>query len=762
MGIFDSEYQYAAFSQTQPLIEDKDKRDTLGTFVVSAARHDDEDMVPNIIAATQAGLPGLANHYFKYGENKYYWGLPESNFTQFNVSEDDIKRAITLGSTGGVGSNVVTLERVFIPIDSAKVEAIKWLNKQSWYDVGKKENWIPDRYQGHAGTIDPLEFTAKREQLVNKHWLTIEAKITWHGPVDQYAPKFWTKRVEISNSTMFKTGLWAIYSRPSGSRPPTLGQEWHWPLRYSYVNYYPSAAFPESPISSTKSKFYPISVFWRDHLTYHSNDQWNKTLKGLLLKLNVQADDIFDSFVEALHNSGANNVNLIDFFIGFFVRLDTTFNKPYTDSNVRYVFELVKQLYQVRGFGRDVYEAYLKRVEEASGGSSSGGGTGTGPGTGLGPFTSTGSSFVRPPEYRMYVSEGNTPGVGGGFNFIFSWSLIEQYESTISHAHAESKFVQFQYAKPGSRHGSWVRGITYLPNNTELYESYLLVNPESKYIVNTKDGARSAKPEGGIWCPVSHDLLKELPFKDKERILQDGLCSVVYTVTKEEIKWYQSTFWKGMFIIITVATLGILSVVGIAGVLGAMGLTATAGFSMFTLAGYILQFAVGFLVQFAVNLNIDNPIIAGIVASLLTMGIGGIHGTGGAFSNNFNTAFANLTNVLSFEATSAIGLVSKINNFRSAYIQMEQMDDLEQMQEDMTLMSETERQEALEAAYSGLSTNLIDPHMELNRRLNMDGFETPEEFHNRTVKFNPGAELMEIPSKFVDLSLQLPRGIKNS
>ena len=731
MGIFDSEYEYAAFSQTQPLIEDEDKRDTLGTFVVSAARHDDEDITSNIIAATQAGLPSLANHYFKYGENKYYWGLPESSFKQFNVSEEDIKRVL--------GSNT-TIERLFIPIDSAKVEAIKWLNKQSWYDVGKKENWIPDTYQGHAGTIDPLDFTAKRELLVNRSWLTIEAKITWHGPVDQFAPKFWTKRVEISNSTMFKTGLWVIYSRPSGSRPPILGQEWHWPLRYSYVNYYPSAAFPESPISSTKSKFYPISVFWRDHLTYHSNAQWNETLRGLLLKLNVHSDDIFDSFEEALRTSGAKNVNLIDFFIGFFVRLDTTFNKPYTDTNVRYVFQLLKQLYQVRGFGRDVFEQHLQRVEDSQQDPDS-------------------TEQPRPPEYRMYVSEANSPG-SGGFNFIFSWSLIERYESTISHADAERKFIPFQ---PGNRrYGSWVRGITLQSNNTKLYESYLLVNAESKYIVNTKDGARSAKPEGGIWCPVSYDLLKKLPFKDKERILQDGLCSVVYTVTKEEIKWYQSTFWKGMLIIITIATLGILSVVGIAGVLGAMGLTATAGFSLFTLAGYILQFAVGFLVQFAVNLNIDNPIIAGIVASLLTMGIGGIHGTGGAFSNNFNTAFANLTNVLSFEATSVIGLVSKINNFRSAYIQMEQMDDLEQMQEDMTLMSETERQEALEAAYSGLSTNLIDPHMELSKRLQTDGFESPSEFMNRTVKLNPGAEVIQIPANFVEMSLQLPRGIKNS
>ena len=121
MGIFDSEYQYAAFSQTQPLIEDKDKRDTLGTFVVSAARHDDEDMVPNIIAATQAGLPGLANHYFKYGENKYYWGLPESSFTQFNISEEDIKRVL--------GSNT-TIERLFIPIDSAKVAGDQYYREQ--------------------------------------------------------------------------------------------------------------------------------------------------------------------------------------------------------------------------------------------------------------------------------------------------------------------------------------------------------------------------------------------------------------------------------------------------------------------------------------------------------------------------------------------------------------------------------------------------------------------------------------------------------
>ena len=478
-----------------------------------------------------------------------------------------------------------------------------------------------------------------------------------------------------------------------------------------------------------------------------------------MLKLNVHADDIFDSFMEALNNSGADNIKLLDFFMGFFVRLDVAALKPYTDPSAKYVFELVKQLDLSPGFGREVYEAYLKKLNDAqtdwentkppddpSGGWIPSGG---------------GPKRVNPPEQRMFVSEGNTPGVGGGFNFLFSWSLIEKYTSTISHVDAENKFVPFKNSTSSEPGGRWVRGITILSNGTRQYVSYLLINAESKYIVNTPDGARSARPEGGIWCPVSYDLLKKLPFKDKERILQDGLCSVVYTVTEQEIKWYQSTFWKGMFIIIAVATLGILSVVGIAGVLGAMGLAPTAGFSMFTLAGHILKFAVGFLVQTTLSLHIDNPIVVAVVSALLTMGIGGVNGTGGAFTTNFNNAWANFTKVLNFEATNVISAVSKLNSFRNAYIRMGDMDELMEMQEDMA-MSESEQQELLEDAYNGMTTSLIDPHMELNRRLSMDGFETPGEFHNRTVKFNPGAELMEIPSKFVDLSLELPRGVKNS
>ena len=144
MGIFDSEYEYAAFSQTQPLIEDKDKRDTLGTFVVSAARHDDEDMTSNIIAATQAGLPSLANHYFKYGQNKYFWGLPESSFQQFNIDEAAIIRAIGSGTSTGGLPKTPKIERLFIPVDAPTIEAIKWLHKQSWYSINKIRNNIPD------------------------------------------------------------------------------------------------------------------------------------------------------------------------------------------------------------------------------------------------------------------------------------------------------------------------------------------------------------------------------------------------------------------------------------------------------------------------------------------------------------------------------------------------------------------------------------------------------------------------------------------
>ena len=747
MGIFSSEYEYYAFSQTQPLIEDEDKQDTLGTFVVSAARHDDEEIPSNIVAACAAGLPALAFQYFKYGESKYFWGLPESSFQQFNINEADIKRVL--------GYNI-TIERIFIPVANRTIEAIRWLTKQPWYDVNKITNTVPDTYLGVAGTVDPLGFTVY-ESDIHKTWLRIEFPVTWQGPPNPAAPKVWGKDIQAPDSLYIKSGLWVIYSNPSGSRPTGLDPNLHWPTRYSYVNNYPSADFPDKPLLGQASKFYPIAIFWRDRHTYHAIPEWNKTLNELMRKLNVDADEVFETFKTALDDSNADNLKLLDFFLGFLFNFRHAIVRPYTDPEAKYAFEMVKNLHLTRGFDRDVYEDYLKAVQDAQ----------TDwentkppddPDGGWGP-AQDGPKRVNPPQQRMFVSEGNTPNVGG-FNYLLSWSLTEKYTSLISHADAESKFIPFKHTPPQSiipdftHQPNWVKGITILSNGDTQFVSYLIVNVESQYMVNTPDGARFAKPEGGVWCPISYDLLKKLPFKDKDQILQNGMCSVVYTVIEEEIKWYSSTFWKGMFIILTVATLGILSVVGIAGVLGAMGMTATAGFSMVTLAGYILQFAVSFLVQMTVSLHIENPIVAAIVTSVLTMGIGG---TGEAFTTNFNTAFSNLTNVLSFEATSIISLVSKVNTFRNAYIQMGEIDELEQMQEDMT-MSEAEQQQALDDAYSGLSTNLINPHMELSKRLQTDGFESPSEFMNRTVKFNPGAELMEIPANFVEISLQLPKG----
>ena len=235
MGIFSSEYEYYAFSQTQPLIGDDSKQDTLLTFVASALKHDEENLVGNIIAATRAGLPGTAYQYFNYGRNSYYWGLPESTYTSFELDTDSILDVI---------GHDKFIKETYLPIDGPFMAAIQYLNQQSWFSINLKEITLPLQIGGEYPTADPFSFSVTVSPNY-KNWITISFDITWPTPGANKPDVYNISVYDLANVQKLSSAVWIIYglkSQQNEPEPPGWDTDYVWPPSYqkSPQRHYPA------------------------------------------------------------------------------------------------------------------------------------------------------------------------------------------------------------------------------------------------------------------------------------------------------------------------------------------------------------------------------------------------------------------------------------------------------------------------------------------------------------------------------------------
>jgi hypothetical protein len=133
-GWFDSEYEYHAYSSMEPLLADEDKKDTLNSLVYAGTRDEKLSISQSVRGGMVNGLPYLIKRYYEQGETDYYWGLPSNNFYTININKEKILAALPEGST---------IIDIYMPLNSALVAVIEYLQAQSWWSVGAINLLIP-------------------------------------------------------------------------------------------------------------------------------------------------------------------------------------------------------------------------------------------------------------------------------------------------------------------------------------------------------------------------------------------------------------------------------------------------------------------------------------------------------------------------------------------------------------------------------------------------------------------------------------------
>ena len=158
-------------------------------------------------------------------------------------------------------------------------------------------------------------------------------------------------------------------------------------------------------------------------------------------------------------------------------------------------------------------------------------------------------------------------------------------------------------------------------------------------------------------------------------------------------------------------------------------------------------------------MGIDSPVVRMLFSAVI---MGGLElGFETFFSKVWQNLASPILNIFSGDIIKIISSIYSLSDFKSQIEQSRKLETLEEEQR-FAFLTEAERQAALEDAYIGLDRGIANPHLDLSRRLRTEFYETPDEFYARTMELNPGEKILQIPEKFVDLTMQLPMGINKS
>lgn len=96
-------------------------------------------------------------------------------------------------------------------------------------------------------------------------------------------------------------------------------------------------------------------------------------------------------------------------------------------------------------------------------------------------------------------------------------------------------------------------GYTYRKQVTDsVYEEVTVYNPSTVYRISGKKGHTAGVGDDELLIPVDRIITDQMAFKKKEELLTRALYLVVNTEIVVKVKWYQSTFFKVIVIIIAV------------------------------------------------------------------------------------------------------------------------------------------------------------------------------------------------------------------
>ena len=236
--------------------------------------------------------------------------------------------------------------------------------------------------------------------------------------------------------------------------------------------------------------------------------------------------------------------------------------------------------------------------------------------------------------------------------------------------------------------------------------------------------------------PISREYMDQhLTSLEREELLYDSFHFYFNAIKKEHTSFFEEVL---VFVLLVVSV--VISVITMMPMIAAAVSAGVAATGILILKLMIYKIIVDYAVEWIFE-NIENPVIATILAMIVTIAVGDVMG----FSDFGAMNLADRVVMLVTKLTDTISsyteyeynkMLEEYGEFEKAYT--ERIDDLQQLREEMGL----DPGSLPLVIANSMSRNLFDP------------YESPDDFFNRTLMSNPGVVTLDSIENYVDTILE--------
>ena len=270
------------------------------------------------------------------------------------------------------------------------------------------------------------------------------------------------------------------------------------------------------------------------------------------------------------------------------------------------------------------------------------------------------------------------------------------------------------------------------------------------YTTTAADSLNDLENQGFI-IPLCVNIAESLDIITRTQMTYDCMFIVINSYHEQKVKWYQSSLFKLVLVIITVILIVYGGIAFVNGLNAAMAAAAEAGTSVaWAAAAYIAtQVAISVALTYGISV-IARYVSPGLmfIAAALMMAYG--------LTSNYMSGNSSVKGLpFAAELMAAVPAVTKGTNMalqRSLEKSMEEMENLTATYE--------QTMDELKEKMDKLNTN---PNISIEDMISttaMNLFETTQQFFGRTLQMNPGVTTLDSIQNYVDYALTLPDDLR--
>lgn len=730
MGLFSSETKIDVETTVSRVIEDGNVNDTIQSSIIKTVLEDDRDLVDDMVNDVLDSPIIKFRRYFNYGRDEYAYGLPNAWIVSNTGNEGPVREVLE-----EYEGTEVNLEYVRFGFPDMTHFTRQILQNDYGMDFSTNEITKLTNEKGfkvYLKDIEPFYRLDQLEQETGNLYPTGPAATTGYTPerplndgdltsgFGKYAVKttykfeesedadgadvFWVYadddgeihegsfRLRMTETNMSRDYIQAMYLNAAG--------------KYRFFTYlYGSGVYPtldalHDPSYTDAGTYFPFVVFRsqgsnRGAEKYHDTEEY-KTSVALTDKIGLDYQDMSDSIHS---NPDIDDVEQAVMLQG--VPIDST-----DSTDQQYLFEYFYNLYlQGAGSGTWIQDADF-RIKLTYEGISFKAQSGTIDSvTGYDSIEGTGKTY----EYKRVEN------VDEEGNVTYTWGYVRVDRPAMTFR---------KQVTPGS------------------YYEVTVINPVLKYDIYKGEYVKGRIGDDVMLIPLDQSIVDKLPMSNHERLYLRSLHFVFNTMIKTKTKWYSSTAFKVVLVIVTIV---ITYMTGVDFYNAAMVLLAEQG-------ALALAMTVLYSIIQTVAIQQGIKIIAKEVNPELAMALAVVALIYGAYGN-FQTGSVDA-------APWANEMLAVSNNLAKAAQQgvAGEFADLEDKYNTFNLMKEEKMEELAEVEDLLGGGTYLDPFTFIGQEPVTVLGEDPSDFYARTVESgNIGTLAFDAIEGYVDSKLSLPR-----